>query len=66
MICGLEHGVEMTGGTIGTGTQPGDLSGFTLTFTGQEEDPATFITSSLIAASATQGAQIDPTSAVTP
>ena len=56
----------MTAGTIGTGTQPGDLSGFTLTFTGQEEDPATFITSSLIAASATQGAQIDPTSAVTP
>ena len=66
VICGLEHGMEMTAGTIGTGTQPGDLSGFTLTFTGQEEDPATFITSSLIAASATQGAQIDPTSAVTP
>lgn len=65
-ICGLENGLEMSSGTIGTGTQPGDLSGFTLAFTGQEEDPATFITSSIIAASATQGSQIDPTSGVTP
>jgi len=64
-IVGLENGVEMTGGTIGTGTQPGDLSGFTMTLVGQEPDPSTFITSTLITG-ATQGTKIDPTSAVTP
>ena len=47
-IAGLENGMEMTGGTIGTGTQPGDLSGFTMTLVGQEVDPATFITPALI------------------
>ena len=55
----------MTGGTIGTGTQPGDLSGFTMTLVGQEVDPATFITSTLITG-ATQGTKIDPTASVTP
>ena len=64
-IAGLENGMEMTGGTIGTGTQPGDLSGFTMTLVGQEVDPATFITSTLITG-ATQGTKIDPTAAVTP
>ena len=64
-IAGLENGMEMTGGTIGTGTQPGDLSGFTMTLVGQEVDPATFITSTLITG-ATQGTKIDPTSSVTP
>ena len=64
-IAGLDNGMEMTGGTIGTGTQPGDLSGFTMTLVGQEVDPATFITPSLITA-ATQGTKIDPTASVTP
>ena len=64
-IAGLENGMEMTGGTIGTGTQPGDLSGFTMTLVGQEVDPATFITPALITG-ATQGTKIDPTSSVTP
>jgi hypothetical protein len=64
-IAGLENGMEMTGGTIGTGTQPGDLSGFTMTLVGQEVDPATFITSALITG-ATQGTKIDPTASVTP
>ena len=64
-IAGLENGMEMTGGTIGTGTQPGDLSGFTMTLVGQEVDPATFITSTLITG-ATQGTKIDPTASVTP
>jgi hypothetical protein len=64
-IAGLENGMEMTGGTIGTGTQPGDLSGFTMTLVGQEVDPATFITSALITG-ATQGTKIDPTATVTP
>lgn len=64
-IVGLENGVEMTGGTIGTGTQPGDLSGFTMTLVGQEPDPATFITSTLITG-ATQGTKINPTLTVDP
>lgn len=40
---GLEHGAEVTGGTIVTGAAMGDLSGYTLTFTGQEVLPAQFI-----------------------
>ena len=64
-IVGLENGMELSGGTIGTGTQPGDLSGSTLTLVGQEVDPATFITSTLITG-ATQGTKIDPTASVTP
>ena len=64
-IAGLENGMELSGGTIGTGTQPGDLSGSTLTLVGQEVDPATFITSTLITG-ATQGTKIDPTASVTP
>jgi hypothetical protein len=64
-IAGLDNGMEMTGGTIGTGTQPGDLSGFTMTLVGQEVDPATFITPALVTG-ATQGTKIDPTSSVTP
>ena len=64
-IAGLENGMEMTGGTIGTGTQPGDLSGFTMTLVGQEVDPATFITPALITG-ATPGTKINPTASVTP
>jgi len=64
-IVGLENGMELNSGTIGTGTQPSDLSGFTMTLVGQEPDPATFITSTLIT-EATQGTKIDPTLTVTP
>tara|TARA_R110000850_G_scaffold32836_2_gene90211 strand:+ start:36 stop:575 length:540 start_codon:yes stop_codon:yes gene_type:complete len=64
-IAGLENGMELSGGTIGTGTQPGDLSGSTLTLVGQEVDPATFITPALVTG-ATQGTKIDPTASVTP
>ena len=64
-IAGLENGMELSGGTIGTGTQPGDLSGFTMTLVGQEVDPATFITPALIT-DATPGTKIDPTASVTP
>jgi hypothetical protein len=43
MMCGLEHGMEVTGGSIATGTAFGDLSGYSLTLTGQELKPANFI-----------------------
>lgn len=39
---GLEHGMDVTGGTVATGGAMGDLSGYTLTLTGQERKPANF------------------------
>ncbi len=48
--CGLEHGMEVSGGTIVTGAAMGDLSGYTLTLTGQENVPANFIMTSLTTA----------------
>ena len=41
-VCGLEHGMDVTAGTIVTGTAMGDLSGYTLTLTGNELKPANF------------------------
>ena len=43
MLCGLEHGMDVSGGTIATGTAFGDMSGYTLTLAGQELEPANFI-----------------------
>ena len=43
LLCGLEHGMDVTGGSIATGTAFGDLSGYSLTLTGQELEPANFI-----------------------
>ena len=42
-LAGLEHGADVTGGTIVTGTAMSDLSGYTLTLTGMEKAPANFI-----------------------
>ena len=55
-VMGLEHGAEVTGGSIVSGAAMGDLSGFTLTFTAQETIPAYFVTASVVTddASATQ------------
>ena len=44
-LCGYENGMELTGGTIVTGTAAGDLSGFTLTLEGMEEDAPYFVQS---------------------
>ena len=43
MMMGLEHGADVSGGTIVTGTAMGDLSGYTLTFTASEKKPANFL-----------------------
>lgn len=58
-LVGLEHGAEVTGGTVVSGAAMGDLSGFTLTFEAMETSPAYFVTSTVITddASATK---IDP------
>ena len=42
-LSGLEYGADVTGGTIVTGGAMGDMSGYTLSFTGLEKAPANFI-----------------------
>ena len=43
-LAGREHGMEVTGGTIVTGTTMADMSGYTITLTGMERKPAQFLT----------------------
>ena len=43
LLSGAEHGADVTGGTIVTGGAMGDMSGYTLSFTGLEKAPANFI-----------------------
>jgi len=60
-VMGLLHGAEVTGGTIVTGAAMGDLSGYTLTLTAQEQVPANFLDASLASAGVTvSGTQINP------
>lgn len=42
-IAGLTRGMDVTAGTIGNGTNLGDMNGYSLTFTGQEAVPANFL-----------------------
>lgn len=42
-LMGALNGADVSGGTIVTGAAMGDLSGYTLTFTGQEKTPANFL-----------------------
>ena len=42
-VSGIEYGADVTGGTIVTGGAMGDMSGYTLSFTGMEKAPANFI-----------------------
>ena len=43
-LMGLQHGADVSGGTIVTGAAMGDLSGYTLTLTAMETTPANFMT----------------------
>lgn len=43
-LVGRQHGADVSGGTIVTGGAMGDMSGYTLTFTGMETSPAEFVT----------------------
>jgi len=45
--CGLKRGMEVTAGTIVTGTALGDASGYTLELKGEEPVPANFIVGTL-------------------
>ena len=49
LLVGRIEGADMTGGTITTGTAYGDLSGYTMQFTGNESLPANFLTGSTLA-----------------
>jgi len=40
---GLEHGMDVNGGTVANGTAMGDFVGYTLTLVGQEKTPANFL-----------------------
>lgn len=42
-LAGLEHGADVTGGTIVTGGAMADMSGYTLSFSGMEKVPANFL-----------------------
>ena len=49
-LLGEENGVQLLSGTGATGTAFGDLNGYSLTFTGQEPEPASEISGSLAGA----------------
>jgi len=42
-VMGLQHGAEVTGGSISTGASMDSLSGYTLTLNAQEVKPANFV-----------------------
>ncbi len=52
-VSGLINGMEVTGGTVVTGTAMGDMSGYTLTLTGMERMPANFLDTNLVDAGGT-------------
>lgn len=49
-LLGEENGMQLLSGTGATGTSFGDLSGYSLTFTGQEPSPSSEISGSLAGA----------------
>ena len=42
LLAGLEHGMDVSGGTFATGGGMSDLNGYSLTVTGMEKVPANF------------------------
>ena len=55
LLVGQEHGADVTAGTIQTGGALGDLYGYSVTFTGQEQLPAAFISGSSVTTALTTG-----------
>lgn len=52
-VSGLLNGMSVTGGTIVTGLNMGDLSGYTLSLSGMEKVPANFLDTTIVAAGGT-------------
>jgi hypothetical protein len=46
LLVGEREGADVTAGTIQTGATLGDLYGYSITFTGQEQFPAGFVSGS--------------------
>lgn len=46
LLCGEVRGMDLTAGTIQTGAGLGDLYGYSITLTGEEKNPASFISGS--------------------
>ncbi len=44
LMFGKDRGMDVTGGTVVSGTALGDLSGYTMVLTGREGEPANFLT----------------------
>lgn len=59
-LCGFENGMELTGGSVVSGSAPGDLSGFTITMEGMEETAPYFLSSPALL-TPLDADQIDPT-----
>tara|TARA_R110000822_G_scaffold182270_2_gene321896 strand:- start:313 stop:882 length:570 start_codon:yes stop_codon:yes gene_type:complete len=59
-VMGLQNGADVSGGTIVTGAAMGDLSGYTLTFSGMEKVPANFLANTI-----TEGIPETPTAQIT-
>ena len=54
-LVGAEHGCDLIGGTLATGANLGDYSGFTLTFEALEKNPPIALTTAVtVDATATQ------------
>jgi len=49
LLIGQQEGADLTAGTLQTGAALGDLYGYSLTFTGMEKFPASFISGSTFA-----------------
>ena len=60
LLVGEKEGADMTAGTIQTGGALGDLYGYSATFTGQEQFPASFLSGSTVS-SAFAGLSVQPT-----
>ena len=58
-LVGLEHGAEVTGGSITSGAAMADASAFTLTFEAMEKSPANFTVSTVVTSNES-AVQIDP------
>tara|TARA_R110002096_G_scaffold8986_1_gene36265 strand:- start:16592 stop:17122 length:531 start_codon:yes stop_codon:yes gene_type:complete len=52
-LAGAVNGMDVSAGTIVTGTALGDMSGYTLTLTGMERQPANFLVSDITTAGGT-------------
>jgi hypothetical protein len=60
LLVGEREGADVTAGTIQTGGAMGDLYGYSVTFTGQEQLPAAFLSGSTTT-SAFAGLAVQPT-----